>query len=264
VESPCFFIDIDGVLYDGEVLIPGGPAAIDFLRCNANPFLLVTNTTRSSVNLVESRLRRLGYAIPRELIYTAPMATLEYLQTKWGRARLFMIADTSIDAQFEAAGHYLTRREEPVDAVVIGTSRWPSFGDVDVAWRLIESGAEPIAMNRDLFFPDGGLQRVGAGAVVAALEAVAQRPMTVIGKPNPKLFDLALAHAGFAREATIMIGDTPEVDVTGARAAGLRSLLVRSGNHSAGEDTGGADWVIDSIDELPTWYTREIAAAKVP
>ena len=261
MESPCFFIDIDGVLYDGQKPIPGGPAAIDFLRRKASPFLLVTNTTRSPVDSVESKLRLLGYAIPRDLIYTAPMATLEYLQAKWGQARLFMIADPSIDAQFEAAGHYLTRHEEPVDAVVIGTSRWPSFGDVDAAWRLIESGAEPIAMNRDLFFPDGGVKRIGAGAVVAALEAVVQRPATVIGKPNPNLFDLALAHAGFTREATIMIGDTPEVDVAGARAAGLRSILVKSGNHTFGEDTGGADWVIDSIDELPAWYARECSGA---
>jgi len=264
MQPTCFFIDIDGVLYDGEKPIHGGPTAMEFLRRNGNPFLLVTNTTRMSIDAIKTRLDRCGFDIERESIYTAPMATLEYLKGRTGGARLFMIADASLDAAFEAAGHYVTRREESVDAVVIGTTLWPSFRDVDIARRLIEDGAEPIAINRDLFFPDGGVQRIGSGAVVAAMESVIRRPITVIGKPNPNLFRLALAHAGFARDNTVMIGDTPETDIEGARAAGLRSLLVRSGNHSAGEDTGGADWVLDSIEELPAWYAREVATESTP
>jgi ribonucleotide monophosphatase NagD (HAD superfamily) len=53
-----------------------------------------------------------------------------------------------------------------------------------------------------------------------------------------------------------MVGDTPEIDVVGARAAELRTLLVASGNHEHGADTANADWVIDSIADLPRWYAE--------
>jgi len=254
--NSTFFIDIDGVLYDGPKAIRGGPEAIHFLRANGSPMLLVTNTSRRSVDDVLGRLRGLGYQFDREEIYTAPMAALEYLRDRYGSARLFVIGDDNMDALFAAAGHSVTRSEEPVDAVIIGASHWSDFGEIDIARRLVVLGAEPIAMNRDPLMPDGGVSRIGAGPVVAALESVIDRPITLIGKPNPRLFQLALAHSGFDPATTIMVGDTPEVDVVGALAAGLRTLLVASGNHEYGADTAGADWVIDSIADLPTWYQQ--------
>lgn len=254
MSNPSFFIDIDGVLYDGPKAIHGGPEAIDFLRANDSQILLVTNTSRKSVDAVVRRLCDLGYGFTRNEIYTAPMAALEYLRDHMGCAKLFMIGDDNLDALFTGAGHTVTRREEPVDAVIIGATHWSHFGEIDIARRLIAAGAEPIAINRDPLMPDGGISRIGAGPVVAALESVIDRPVTLIGKPNPRLFRLALAHGGFDPATTIMIGDTPEVDVVGARAAGLRTLLVASGNHDHGADTAGADWVIDSIADLSTWY----------
>jgi ribonucleotide monophosphatase NagD (HAD superfamily) len=238
----CFFIDLDGVLYDGHLPIPGGPEAIEFLRANGNPMLLVTNTSRKSVTAVVANLERFGYAFGPDLVYTAPMATLEYLRSRFGSARLFMLTDRNLDILFEQAGHHVTRSEEAVDAVIIGGSQWPHFGEIDIAQRL-----------------DGGLKRIGTGPIVAALESVIERPVTVIGKPNPNLFRLALAHSGFRAQRTVMIGDTPDIDIAGARAAGLRALLVRSGNHRVGEDAGGADWVIGSIAELPEWYRAVFA-----
>jgi ribonucleotide monophosphatase NagD (HAD superfamily) len=190
------------------------------------------------------------------------MATLEYLRQRFGTARLFMVTDCNLDTLFEQAGHYVTRSEESVDAVIFGGSFWPHFGEIDIAQRLVFSGAEPVAINRDSFFPDGGVRRIGTGPIIAALESVIERPVTVIGKPNPNLFRLALAHAGFDPKQTVMIGDSPAIDIVGARAAGLRALLVESGNHQMGEDTAGADWVIGSIAELPGWYRNVFAASR--
>jgi 4-nitrophenyl phosphatase len=76
------------------------------------------------------------------------------------------------------------------------------------------------------------------GPVVAFLEAASGRKATVLGKPNPEIFELALERLGLGREETVMIGDTPETDIAGATAAGLRSIHVGSGNVADG-DLGG-------------------------
>ncbi len=46
-----------------------------------------------------------------------------------------------------------------------------------------------------------------------------------VEKPDPRFFELALERSGARRESTIHVGDIYQVDVVGARAAGLRAVL---------------------------------------
>ena len=63
-----------------------------------------------------------------------------------------------------------------------------------------------------------------------------------VAKPERAIFDHALALVGaHARRRRGTSGDTPDVDVAGARAAGLRPVLVaRAGAQPAGRSRGGA------------------------
>ncbi len=69
------------------------------------------------------------------------------------------------------------------------------------------------------------------------------------GKPDPRLFEAALASLGLPPDEVIVIGDSPEKDLAGAKAAGLRRIwLDRAGA------TGGAveaEATIRSLTELP-------------
>jgi HAD superfamily hydrolase (TIGR01509 family) len=47
-----------------------------------------------------------------------------------------------------------------------------------------------------------------------------------VEKPDPCYFEIALARSGARRETTIHVGDLYHVDVEGARAAGLRGVLL--------------------------------------
>ena len=47
-----------------------------------------------------------------------------------------------------------------------------------------------------------------------------------VEKPDPRLFEIALERSGARPESTIHVGDLYHVDVVGARAAGLRAVLV--------------------------------------
>jgi HAD superfamily hydrolase (TIGR01458 family) len=248
-----FFIDIDGVLYDGNEAIPGGAEAIRYLQGQDIKFLLVTNTSRMSAQQIGSRLNQLDYPVSHHDIFAVPQIAVDYVTRRYGSASCFLITDAKVEQMFADAGHLVTRDEKPVDVVILSTIEWPHFGEIDIAARLIRDGAEPIAMHRDKFYPDGGVARLGLGAVVAALESVIERPVTVIGKPNPEFFHVSLEHAGFKADHTIMIGDTPEVDIAGATSAGLRSIQVATGNGSQPAARAEATWNITSIADLPEW-----------
>jgi len=87
-----------------------------------------------------------------------------------------------------------------------------------------------LASNRDEVIPTRHGPEPEAGPIVAFLEAASGKTATVLGKPHPFLFELAIKQLGVPRESVIMVGDTPATDIAGAREAGLRSILVASGN----------------------------------
>jgi HAD superfamily hydrolase (TIGR01450 family) len=178
---------------------------------------------------------------------------VEYVNSRYSHAHCFLIGDENLDSLFRSHGHTVTRSEEPVDLVIIGQVQWAHFGEIDIARRLVEAGAEPVAMHKDPTWPDGGITRIGLGPIVAALQSAITRKITLIGKPETNFFETALARAGYPRSNTIMIGDSPQTDIAGATSAGLRTLQVRTGN-GAGTSPKSCDWILDSIADLPQWY----------
>ena len=258
--APTFFIDIDGVLYGGSAPVAEGPSVIEFLRQQGSGFLLVTNTTRMSQQEIQQKLTGLGYRVQDNEIYPVSLAAVDYINTRYGAARCFMIGDASLETLFAERGHTVVRTEEPVAAVIMGLTLWPHFGEIDIARRLVDAGAEPVALHADPTWPDEGITRIGLGSMVAALEVVISRPITLIGKPQPHFFTAALERAGFVRENTIMIGDSLNSDIAGATAAGLKSLLVRTGNSAAEPLPTSCDWELPSIAELPGWYQTQFGS----
>ena len=78
-----------------------------------------------------------------------------------------------------------------------------------------------------------GIERMLDGVVTSA-EAGAR-------KPDPAIFTVALELAGCEAGEALHVGDTAEEDVAGARAAGIRPLLI---------DRDGSDGDISSLEEI--------------
>jgi putative hydrolase of the HAD superfamily len=45
-----------------------------------------------------------------------------------------------------------------------------------------------------------------------------------VSKPDPRIFEIALARAGVGPAEAVMVGDSWENDIQGARAAGVRAV----------------------------------------
>lgn len=67
-------------------------------------------------------------------------------------------------------------------------------------------------------------------------------------KPEPRYFRLALDSMGVRASETIYVGDNPQRDLVGAKNAGMRMVLVRSGDK--GYDGFMPDAYIDNIADL--------------
>ncbi|MGH9048309.1 MAG: HAD family hydrolase [Acidimicrobiia bacterium] len=72
--------------------------------------------------------------------------------------------------------------------------------------------------------------QIGTGPGVE-VDAVLDSEVVGVAKPDPKIFEIALERVGVAPDKAIHVGDTPGADVAGARAAGIRPVLIDPYDH---------------------------------
>jgi len=73
-----------------------------------------------------------------------------------------------------------------------------------------------------------------------------------VEKPDPRLFEIALARSGARADTTVHVGDLYHVDVVGARAAGLRAVLLDAADLYSEADCTR----VRTLDELCDRITR--------
>jgi putative hydrolase of the HAD superfamily len=124
--------------------------------------------------------------------------------------------------------------DELVDAI-----RFDAYADAAPALReLRERGLSLVAVSNWDCSLSAVLERCGLGGL---LDGAVSSAAAGARKPDPAIFEPALELAGCSPDEALHVGDTPEEDVEGARAAGIRALLItRDGN--------GGD--ISSLDEI--------------
>ncbi|HEY7266105.1 MAG TPA: HAD-IA family hydrolase [Solirubrobacterales bacterium] len=109
--------------------------------------------------------------------------------------------------------------DELVDAI-----RFEAYPDAAPALReLRDRGTRLVAVsNWDCSLP-AVLDRVGLREL---LDGVVSSAGAGARKPDPAIFASALELAGCGPEEALHVGDTREEDIAGARAAGIRALLI--------------------------------------
>jgi HAD superfamily hydrolase (TIGR01458 family) len=246
-----FLIDLDGVLYTGERAIDGAHGAIGLLVERKYRLRFVSNTTRSCRKTLSGRLARLGFDIPESLIFTPPLAAIARMNIA-GKPRCMLITTGDVYLDFENTCDI--RGEGAIDYVVVGdTGDTITYELLNAAFRAVNAGAEIIALEKDRYWmsPDGLM--LSAGPFVAALEYATGKTATVMGKPSPAFFEMALRDMGVSPGEAAMIGDDILTDIAGARAIGMKTVLVRTGkfNEASLESTAvKPDHVIGSIADI--------------
>jgi putative hydrolase of the HAD superfamily len=93
-------------------------------------------------------------------------------------------------------------------------------------------------------------QRLVLTGLADEFEMIVTRDDTLLEKPNPSPFQLALRKLGLLAPACLFIGDDPDRDILGAKKVGMHTCLAKYGlwNRSG---TTKPDFGINSFEELP-------------
>jgi HAD superfamily hydrolase (TIGR01457 family) len=231
-----YLIDLDGVIYRGDTLLPGSQDFIAWLNNNHKKYLFLTNNSFASESEVISKLQRLGITTDASHVLGAGQASIKSIARRSPGASVYLVGEAPMREMLEqhnlrslddeAASH-----ERP-DYVLVGLDRTFDYKKLTKAVDAIRAGAHFIAVNRDALLPVAGGHMPGCGTMVAAIEWGASVHPEVVGKPEPELFREAMRMLGSQPDETVMIGDSLAVDIKGGQAAGVHTLLVLSGNDS--------------------------------
>lgn len=237
-------LDLDGTLYVGGEPVDGARTALERLKAAGIEIRYVTNTTRKSRREVLEHLVLLGFEVEEAEIFTPARAAAGLI----GEKSCFpLVAEPLL---VDLADIVMT--DDHPDFVLVGDlGEGFTYDRLNAAFRYLVDGAGLVALQRNRFWRrDDGLA-LDAGPFVAALEYASGKRAAVVGKPESAFFRRALYEMGLEAHQGAMVGDDVEADVAGARAAGLKGVLVRTGKYLPGTDEGGADLVLDSFAELP-------------
>jgi HAD superfamily hydrolase (TIGR01458 family) len=250
----AILLDVDGVLHVSGEAIPGAPDAVRRLRESGHRLRLVTNNTTRSRSQLASELGSLGFDVDESDIETTPVAAARLLAGK----RVLALTMAAIHSDLE---QHVELIEDGAEVVLVGgtdeskeTGRVFAYENLNRAFAELRGGARLVALHRNRWWQTARGPLLDAGAYVAGLEYAAGVEAEVVGKPTGAYFKSALAGLGAEAEETVMVGDDVEADVGGAKAAGLRAILVRTGKFREAALAAAEpkpDAIVDSVADVP-------------
>jgi HAD superfamily hydrolase (TIGR01458 family) len=256
----AILLDIDGVLHVSGEPVPGGAEAVRELRGDGHRLRFVTNNTTRARARLAVELRGLGIDLEDDELATTPLAAAGLLA---GRRVLAL----TMEAVRKDLAEQVELVDRDADAVLLGgadeseeSGQVFSYENLNRAFAELEAGARLVCLHRNRWWQTSRGPMLDAGAFVAGLEYAAGVEAEVVGKPSRAYFEAALAELGASPDEAVMVGDDVEADVGGAKAAGLRGVLVRTGKfreESLAAAEPQPDGIVESIASVPAYLREE-------
>lgn len=244
-----FIIDMDGVIYHGNRLLPGIPEFLKWMEASGKKYLFLTNSSERTPKELHEKLLRLGLDVGEEHFYTSALGTAGFLASQKPNGSAFIIGDAGLIHALYSFG-YTINNVNP-DYVVVGDTHNYNFESIQTAVNLVLKGARLIGANPDVSGPVENGIAPSTKALIAPIEIATGKKAYFVGKPNPLMMRIALKLLKVSREDTIVIGDRMDTDVRCGLESELDTLLVLSGITSREE--------VDNFPYRPRYILNGIA-----
>lgn len=253
----CILGDVEGVLFDAYGVFWGGNEIGPYPHTRATMEKLVhsgiivgilSNSTQSSEKEME-KLSKYGFKVGREyhfLVTSGDVARQifqnQLLPFPTPNKKYWLLGEdnpkySSPHSMFEQSPYKPTESLSDADFAFLAVPHIKGVDQTDpqlfrkATSELYKIGLPLVCPNPDHFAHEGKPSRlvVRQGSLAALYEQIGGK-VFYIGKPQTNAFDAAMRgfhkHGVSKTHRIMMVGDTPETDIRGARSYGLRTALV--------------------------------------
>lgn len=222
-----FMCDMDGVIYHGNIILPGVQEFIQWLHDENKEYLFLTNNSGYTPKELQQKLTRMGLDVPEEHFYTSALATAAFLKDQAPGCSVFAIGEAGLLNALYDAG--ITMNDVNPDYVVVGESHSYSLETITKATNLVLGGAKLIGANSDVSGPIENGIAPACRALVAPIEMATGTQAYFCGKPNPLMMRTGLRKLNCHSRDAVMVGDRMDTDVISGLESGMQTVLVLSG-----------------------------------
>ena len=143
--------------------------------------------------------------------------------------------------------------DEHPDIVLLAFDTSMTYEKMNNAYQFLKKGSKFIATHPDDLCPTEYGYDIDIGPFIRFFESMTGKKATVIGKPNAIMVKMAAERMGVPLKDMVMVGDRVYTDMKMAADAGIRSIMVLSGEAKR-SDAGGSGirptLVVDSVDDI--------------
>jgi NagD protein len=228
IKQKCgFIIDMDGVIYHGNKLLPGTKEFVQWLKDNDKKFVFLTNSSEKTPEELQVKLKRMGIEVDTDKFFTSALATAMFLISQKPKGSAYIIGEAGLINALYNVG-YSMNSVDP-DYVVMGESRTYNYEKIEHAVNLVLRGAKLIGTNPDLSGPVENGIVPATKALIAPIELATGKNAYFVGKPNPLMMRKGLKKLNCTREEAIIIGDRMDTDIVAGIESEIDTCLVLSG-----------------------------------
>lgn len=222
-----FLIDMDGILFIGDNVLPGGKEFITYLKKHNLPFMFLTNGSKCTPLDYTLRLKHLGLDVSEDHFYTAAMATAHYVKGQKADGTAYVLGEAGLLQALHAEG--IASNDKNPDFVILGDTRTFNCEVLEKAINFVLAGAKLVVTNKDPSPFEQKWPKPANKALTAMLEEATNREAFVTGKPSPIMMRYARKALDLRTEETVMIGDIMETDILGGVFLGYYTILALTG-----------------------------------
>jgi 4-nitrophenyl phosphatase len=242
--------DLDGTLYLGRTPIPGAKEALERLRKSGKKVFFLTNAATRTRSNIAASLGLMGFLARKEEVISGAYLLAKYISTHYNGKKTYIVGEKGMSEEFADAKIPVA---DEADIVAVGLDRQFTYDKLAKAHLNLKKGAVFLASNLDHRIPTETGDLPGAGSIVEAIAFAAERRPYVVGKPNPLAFEIIKKENNLKEDEVLLVGDRLDTDLAFAKACGIKSCLVLTGNAKR-EDVKGAlfapDMILPSVAEL--------------
>ncbi len=241
-DNELFIIDLDGVVYEGNIAIVNAVESINKLHSYGKEIAYFTNNATLTPESYKNKLEGMGILTEGSQIYTSAMVCARSLRNAYKKGgTVFVVGEDGLvnaltDVGFSTLNvkyefdEIIKNKTIKADFVAAGLDRSINYKKLAAASLLISRGAKFYASNTDATLPDPSGFLPGAGSIVAFLAtASGTNPEKIFGKPYPEGIQQILKAFSCHKNKAVIIGDRLDTDILCGKNAKINTAIVLTG-----------------------------------